>query len=146
MKSNRLAKQAGEDIENLRAKKTMDEAERHNRMCEKMQLEASMISNRKNYLADQTFQNGQSVLSGIVNKTRNVDDRRTQTIQNLKDRQAQAFDRVMSKMEDSLVAEEERKLNAMSKTADQHMTFLSRLENQNKERNKNHKYKFDSIA
>ena len=88
-----------------------------------------MISKRKNFLADQTFQNGQSVLSGIVNKTRNVDDRRTQTIQNLKERQAQAFDRVMSKMEDSLVAEEERKLNAMSKTADNHVTFLQRLEN-----------------
>ena len=55
MKSNRLSKQTCEDIEKRREKMSQDETERHNRMCEKMQLEASMISKRKNFLADQTF-------------------------------------------------------------------------------------------
>ena len=93
-------------------------------MTEKVRLEALTLSNRQNLMADEIFQSGQSILSGIKQKTRNVDDRRTENIQRLKERKAQDFENVMHKVEESLAAEEERKLVVIEKTTDNHMNFL----------------------
>ena len=51
-------------------------------------------------------------------------------IQTLKDRRKKDFESVMNTMEEQLAAEEERKLAAVEKTADNHMNFLQRLEEQ----------------
>ena len=115
-------------------------------MTEKVRLEAITLSNRQNLMADEIFQSGQSILSGIKQKTRNVDDRRTENIQKLKDRRAEDFENVMNKVEESLAAEEERKLVAVNKTTDNHMNFLQRLEEQSEFKNHELKAKFDKVA
>ena len=57
-------------------------------MTEKVRLEALTLSNRQNLMADEVFQSGQSMLSGIKQKTRNVDNRRTENMQKIKDKYA----------------------------------------------------------
>ena len=52
----------------------------------------------------------------------------------------------MNKMEEQLVAEEERKLGAASKTTDNHMNFLERLEEQTVFNDYQHRAKFDKVA
>ena len=86
--SNKLSNETGEGLETRRAQQLLEDEERHNKMCDKVRLEALTLSNRQNTMADEIFQSGQSILSGIVKKTRNVDERRTENIQNLKDQRA----------------------------------------------------------
>ena len=67
-------------------------------------------------------------------------------IQTLKDRRMKDFENVMNTMEEQLAAEEERKLAAVEKTADNHMNFLQRLEEQSEFNNYQHRAKFDKVA
>ena len=96
-------------------------------MTEKLLLEKERSHLRANYLANQTFQIGQGLLTDINGRRHDVDDRKLQTIQKTKTRQANHIEYVNATLEQSLLNEDERVEKAMFKTEEAKLTFLQRL-------------------
>ena len=67
------------------------------------------------------------------------------SIEKEKSKHAQHIEQVMNVMEQSFIDEEARKISAMEKTGGNKMSFLQRLENQQRERSEDHKMKFDRV-
>ena len=61
-------------------------------------------------------------------------------------RQADYSQKVFDKYEQSIIKEEERKQNALWNTEESKVNFLQRLEQQTKEKELDHKMKFDNVA
>ena len=114
-------------------------------MVEKVKLEKLNVVNRLDYLADKTYNRGQSNLTNIQSRFGDAIVKKEQTLEKLKARQAKHIEVVENKYETSILTEEERKMQAMAKTQDQTISFLQRLEQTNKERDDEHKTKFGNV-
>jgi len=82
------------------------------------------------------------LLSGIVDKFHKANQRKDYSITKLKERQSKHIEQVMNTMEQSFIEEEERKMSKLDRTQSKNLTFLQRLENQNKERSLEHEHRF----
>ena len=122
-----------------------DLQERHHRMYEKTRLEKLNVANRHNYLADQTFQSGQNILNDVKDKINVAEGRKNTNLSEVKSRQTQHIEKVVQKMEQSWLTEEERKEQAMYRNEDKKLNFLQRLEDQNQMKDQDLKSKFDKV-
>jgi len=68
-------------------------------------------------------------MQGLNEKLENASHRKHQSLDRLKERSAQYVEQVRTKVEQSMLSEEERKLNKMMKTSEKNFGFLQRLEN-----------------
>ena len=97
--ANKLTNQDHEDIEKRRTMMEKDKLERHHRMYDKTRLEKLNVANRHNYLADQTFQKGQSILGNVSQKIKVAEERKNNSLSELKRREAQHNEKVYATLE-----------------------------------------------
>ena len=75
-----------EEVMLRRREKHNDSIHRHANMAEKLLLEKERSQLRKNYLANQTFQIGQGLLTDIKGRASEADSRKLNTIQKTRTR------------------------------------------------------------
>jgi len=84
--SNKITIQQSDDIEKRRTTNDKEMLARHLRMYDKVRQTKVDVANRHNYLNDQTFKKGQSILHDVEERHQIADDRKNLSISKLKSR------------------------------------------------------------
>ena len=132
--SNKFTRDQSDSIARRRHQQEQEEHERHTRMYEKVQLEKLNLANRHSSLANKTFSQGQMLLDVLQSRLTEADERKSYSIEKVKQRQSEHIEKVANTVEQAMLAEESRIEDARFRTVDGKVNFLQRLERQEKEK------------